>query len=114
MAGCDKQSMQSGVTVSSGSPLRNRILVIRHGEVSSFTLHRQPLLYLVKSRMAKNYHGLSTVESSPLLSRFMLCCVSQSESNVQNILVSNPEVGVPLYGLTEKGKMQAREVKIVD
>ena len=102
--------MQSGVTVSSGSPLRNRILVIRHGEVSSFTLHRQPLLYL-----AKNYHGLSTVENSEsLLSCFMLSYVSQSESNVQNILVSNPEVGVPLYGLTEKGKMQAREVKIVD
>ena len=87
MAGCDKQSMQSGgATVSSGS-LRNRILVIRHGEVSSFTLHHQPLLYLVKSRMAKTYHGPPTVESSPLLS---------------------------LYGLTEKGEMQAREVKIVD
>ena len=33
---------------------------------------------------------------------------------MQNIMVTNPEVGVPLYGLTEKGKMQAREVKIVD
>ena len=39
--------------------------------------------------------------------------VSQSESNVQNILVSNPEVGVPSYGLTEKGNMQAREVRVV-
>ena len=39
--------------------------------------------------------------------------VSQSESNIQNILVSNPEVGVPSYGLTEKGKMQTREVRMV-
>ena len=37
-------------------------------------------------------------------------CVLQSESNVQGILVSRPEVGIPSFGLTEKGKIQAREV----
>ena len=33
----------------------------------------------------------------------------QSEANVQNLIVSNPAIGVENYGLTEKGKNQARQ-----
>ena len=34
----------------------------------------------------------------------------QSESNVQGVLVSDPEYGVNSYGLTDLGKQQAIEV----
>ncbi len=34
----------------------------------------------------------------------------QAESNVQDILVSDPKDGVPSFGLVEKGEQQAKEV----
>ena len=35
----------------------------------------------------------------------------KAESNVQHILISDPERGVPSYGLTEEGKQQAKKVR---
>ncbi len=34
----------------------------------------------------------------------------QAESNVQDVLVSDPKDGVPSFGLVEKGEQQAKEV----
>ena len=37
----------------------------------------------------------------------------QSESNVQQILISDAKDGVTSYGLTEEGKKQAKEVCVL-
>ncbi len=34
----------------------------------------------------------------------------QAESNVQDVLVSDPKDGVPSFGLVKKGEQQAKEV----
>ena len=36
--------------------------------------------------------------------------LQQAECNVKGVLVSNPEVGINQYGLTDFGRQQAKEV----
>ena len=69
---------------NSGTQLRNRVFGIRHGLV-----------------------GCSVV---PNVLVYVCTRWLQAESNVQRVLVSEPAVGVVSYGLTEKGRQQAKEV----
>ena len=70
--------------VASDEPgLQNRYFAVRHGQVSV-------------NFMCTHY----TVQ-----------LLTQAESNVQKIIVSNPAIGADAYGLTDLGMEQAKQVK---
>eukprot|EP00041_Stephanoeca_diplocostata_P019224 m.411160 g.411160 ORF g.411160 m.411160 type:complete len:212 (-) comp21247_c0_seq13:398-1033(-) len=47
--------------------------------------------------------------SAALKNRYILLRHGQSIANVQDLIVSNPENGIPDYGLSEKGKREAEQ-----
>ena len=66
--------------------LKNKFFLIRHGQVNIIFVHSKSLI------MTLQY--------------FLL----QAFSNTEGILVSNPDIGIKKYGLTDTGKQQAKEV----
>ena len=48
---------------------------------------------------------------SPHVYSLHISC-TQAESNVQKIIVSNPDIGADAYGLTDLGMEQAKQVRI--
>lgn len=41
---------------------------------------------------------------------YLFVCLLQSESNVKQLLISDPKDALTSYGLTDEGKRQAKEV----